>query len=149
MNSKANRVLALAVAALLLLAVVAVGLSTMRSDPDLPEDSPEAVVQAYLAAVYTGDTDEAATHLDPQGGCGARDLDDGYVADDSRVVLRSSTEDGDRATVQVEVVRDGGGPFGGNAWSDEETFRLRQDDAWVITGVPWPAYRCDSGEDER
>lgn len=149
MNSRANRVLGIAVAALLLLAVVAAVLSSLRSEPDLPAGSPEAAVQDYLAAVYAGDSDAAAEHLDPEGGCLASDLDQAWVDQESRAVLRDSREQGGGATVRIDLVRSGSGPFGSGEWTEEQTFRLRQvDGAWVITGTPWPTHVC-IGEEGR
>lgn len=150
MNSRANRVLAIAVVGLLLLAAAAVALSLSRSEPDLPAGSPEATVQAYLREVYSGDMEAALTHVDPGAGCATGDLEDGYLPQDSRVVLRETSTSGRTATVQVDVVRPESGPFAGTEWSDHQTFRLRQTgDDWLITGVPWPAYRCDESERDR
>lgn len=150
MNNRANRVLALAVVGLLLLAGAAVALSLNRSEPDLPAGSPEATVQSYLREVYAGDTEAALTHVDPDGGCRVTDLEDGYLPADSRVVLRETSTRGSTASVEVDVVRPESGPFAGTEWSDTQIFRLqRVGDAWLITGVPWPAYRCDENESDR
>lgn len=143
MGTRANRILAAAVAGLLVIAVVAVVVSATRPRAQFEEGSPEAAVQSYLEAVWAGDGQGALEHLEPDTGCTATDLEQGYVDDRARVVLRDSRRDGDTAVIEVELVRSGGGPFGGDEWSETETFRLVEGAAgWLITGSPWPAFGC-------
>ncbi|TQM96554.1 hypothetical protein FB476_1423 [Ornithinimicrobium humiphilum] len=143
MRNRAGLVLGLAVGVLVLLAVVAGVLSAARSGPSLPEGSPEAVVQAYVSAVVGDDADVAATHLDPEGRCSESDVR-GYGRTTARVVLRDVDIIGETATVDVEFVHGGSGPFGGDEWREEQTYELRRHDGtWVITGEPWPMYYCE------
>ncbi|OLT20654.1 hypothetical protein BJF81_05195 [Ornithinimicrobium sp. CNJ-824] len=124
MNGRAGKVLAIAVAALVLLAVVAGVVSATRPRTELPAGSPEATVQDYVTAVFSRDMDAAAAHLDPDGDCGVADLELAYVERDARVVLRDVDVDDDRATVRVDLVHTDSAPFGGSEWTQEETFRL-------------------------
>ena len=150
MDGRAGKVLAIAVAVLLLLAVVAGVVSATRPRTELPAGSPEAVVQDYVTAVYARDLDAAAGHLDPDGDCGVEDLELAYVERDARVVLRDVDVDGDRATVRADMVHTDSAPFGGSEWIQEEIFRLTDaGDGWVITGAPWPMYACDLPEGMR
>lgn len=147
MNSRAGKVLAVVVGVLVLLAVVAGVVSATRDRADLPPGSPEAVVQDYVAAVYDGDVDAAAAHLAADSGCTVEDLGQAFAEPATRVVLRDSRIDGDRATVRLDFVRGGDGPFQGE-WTQEEAFRLARSDGsadWAITGAPWPMYGCGEG----
>ena len=84
--------------------------------------------------------------LDPAGGCGEEDLEQAYASRDVRAVLRSTSTDAGGATVRVDLVQGGDGPFGGDGWTDEQTFELVRDgDRWLLTGTPWPLYSCDPG----
>lgn len=132
------------VLALVVLAVVAVLLLGSRDATDLPADSPEGVVQRYLAAFEEGDHDaawalfsaevqervpldeyrRAADGFGPYGDMGSR-----------RVLFDGAEIDGDEARVRltIEEFYDSG-PFGGG-----ETFRsardirlVREDGAWRI-----------------
>lgn len=145
MRNRAGVVLAAAVAVLVLLAVVAGVLSATRSSTELPAGSPEAAVQDYLTAVEQDDVDAAATHLDPDGGCTADDLENYGGGSTARVVLRDTEVAGDEAEVRVDIVTGGGGLFGGgDGFRDQQQFDLRRDgDRWVITGEPWPMFFCE------
>lgn len=143
MNRRAGTVLAIVVALLVLLAVVAGVVSATRSDPVLPEGSPEAAVQDYVSAVYEEDAEAAAEWLDPDGRCTVEDLEDARTDAGPRIVLREVDVDGDEATVDVDRVRGENGPFGGGEWTEDLTFELeRRGDRWVIVGEPWPMYGC-------
>lgn len=150
MDGRAGKVLAIAVAVLVLLAVVAGVLSATRPRAQLPEGSPEAVVQQYVTAVFEQDLDAAADHLDPDGDCDVEDLEMAYTERDARVVLRSTDVDGATATVRIDLVNADNAPFGGNEWTQEERFELTDlGDRWVITGEPWPVYSCRGPEGTR
>lgn len=142
-TSRANRVLAIALGVVVVVAVVAVIVSASR-DTTSPEDgTPAGVVQDYLSAVIEGDHEEAADLIAPESPCDITDLDRAYVPDDVRVVLRDTAVDGDTAQVQVEVVMSSDDLLGGSEYSEEHTFRLVSTDrGWLVTGVPWPAYDC-------
>ncbi|WP_156875741.1 hypothetical protein [Ornithinimicrobium pekingense] len=145
MRNRAGVVLAVAVGVLLLVAVVAAVLSATRPGPQLTEGSPEAAVRDYVAAVVEGDREAAAARLDPEGPCTEEDLRLVGEPSDGRIVLRDVELDGAEATVRVDVVHDGEGPFGAGEWRDELRFDLRRDgEHWVVTGEPWPMYGCQA-----
>lgn len=144
MSDRATRILLAAVAGLLLLAVVAAVLSVIRDDPEYAEGTPEATVQSYVVAAVAQDGEEAVRHLDPADGCTARHVEEGWINPASRVVLRDTEIRGDRATVRVDILTPSGDPFSPSEWSDRQTFDLRLvDGEWLISGTPWPAYRCE------
>ena len=143
--SRPNRILAIALGAIAVLAIVAAVVSAGRPAARLDPGTPEATVQAFVEAALAGRSDEAARWLDPAGECGAQDLDRArtYGMTAGRVVLVDSTVSGDSATVQVEVVLGSGGPFDSSEYREEHTYRLtRSGGAWLLTGVPWPLYDC-------
>lgn len=143
---RAGLVLGICVAVLVLIAVMAGVLAATRPGPQLPAGSPEAAVQDYLQRVQDHDLKGAAQLLDPAGGCGEEDLEQAYASRDVRAVLRSTSTDAGGATVRVDLVQGGDGPFGGDGWTDEQTFELVRDgDRWLLTGTPWPLYSCDPG----
>lgn len=143
---RAGLVLAVCVGVLVLLAVVAGVVAATRPGPQLPAGSPEATVQDYLQRVQDHDLEGAAQLLDPDGDCGEDDLELSSPTPEVRAVLRSTSTDADGARVRVDLVQGGDGPFGGDGWTDEQTFDLvRHADGWVLTGVPWPLYSCDPG----
>lgn len=147
MSSRAGTVLAVVVGVLVLLAVVAGVVSATRDREDLPAGSPEAVVQDYVAKIYDGDVDAAATRLAADSACTVEDLSDAYAEPAARVVLRDSSVEGRRATVRLDFVHGTDGPFQ-SEWTQEETFRLVREDGsagWAITGVPWPMPGCGAG----
>lgn len=145
MSDRATRILLVALAGLLLLAAVAAVLSVTRSGPEYAEGSPEAVAQAYLVAAVAKDGQEAARHLGPDSGCTAEHIEDGWVSSRDRIVLRGADVDGDRATVQVDIVTPSSGPFDASEWTNRrELDLLRIDGEWLITGTPWPAFGCDA-----
>lgn len=142
-TSRANRVLAIVLGVVLVVAVVAVIVSASRDTVPHADGTPAGVVHAYLSAVIEGDDDEAADLLAPESPCDVTDLDRAYVGDDLRVVLRDTDIDGDTAQVEVEVVTSSDDLLGGSEYAEEHTFRLtRSDRGWLVTGVPWPAYDC-------
>lgn len=143
MSDRASRILLAAVAGLLLLAAVAAVLSLNRDRPEYAEGSPEAVVQSWVVSAVAKDGDEAVRHLDPGTGCTARHVEEAWVRPGSRVVLRGTEVDGDRATVRVDVVSPTGDPFSPSEWTNNVTLELvRVDGQWLVTGDPWPVYVC-------
>lgn len=144
MNRRAGMILAVAVGLLVLLAVVAGVLSATRDGADLPDGSPEAVVQDYLALVGDRDFDAALELLEPGTSCTVEDLSTANTSLGSRVVLKDTRVDGDRATVWIDIVRGTDGPFG-SEWTSEEIFRLTRtaDGGWSISDTPWPMHRCE------
>lgn len=140
---KPERILAIVVAAIVVIASVAAVVASQRDEPTYDPATPEGVVQSYLRAVIDGDEDEALAHLDPTAGCDWDDADT-FGIDVSRAVLLASDVEGDEARVEVELVFEaGGGPFDPYEYSQEETFRLVQGEAgWLITDEPWPFFFC-------
>lgn len=157
MDSRATRILAAVVGALVLLAVVAAVVASTRQPAEQPEGSPERAVQDYVRAIYDGDTDVALDLLSPDTGCEVTDLDEGYVDRDVRVVLGEAkvdgggsgidAPDGSTARVTIDLVNGDDGPIQVDEWREEQILHLeRIDGTWRLTGVPWPAYRCDGSE---
>ena len=74
MDTKATKGLAIGVAVLVVLAVGAAVLASLRPAPELPAGSPEARVRDYVTALYERDPGRAVGHLDPDGPCVEGDL---------------------------------------------------------------------------
>jgi hypothetical protein len=137
-----NRVLAIVVSGLVVVAVVAAVLAATRSSTTVAPGTPQAAVQGYLEAVLDGDADRAAGFLAPGSECTAADLDRAGVPDSTRVTLVSSTTDGSTARVKVQVSFGSGGPFD-DGRSETQTFRLEQSAGqWRLSGIPWPLFDC-------
>ena len=140
-----NRVLAIFVGAVVLLAILAGVVVANRATPDLNPGTPEGVVQEYLKAVFAGDYPAAAGLLSPSSGCGASDLAAGYVPASARIVLDHSAVNGDHAVVTVNVTEGtGGGPFDSGYSHTERITVQREGGAWKITGLPWLLPSCVS-----
>lgn len=147
MTSRPNRVLAIVVGGIAVIAVVAGVLAATRPVATYDRSTPEGVVQAYLEAVVGGDHQEAAGFLAKDSGCTVEDLDRAQTPDGVRVVLRDSEVRGDTAQVKVDVVLSTGGPLDSSEFAEEHTFRLtRTPGSWRITGEPWPMYECGRGK---
>ena len=143
MTRHPNRILALVLGVVVVVAAVAVLVAANREPQTYDHGTPQGVVQAYLEAVVAGDHAEAAGYLAPGGSCGIEDLDQSSVPEGIRVVLRDTEVDGDRAQVEVDVVTSSGDLFGGSERSERHTFRLgRSGQDWLVQGVPWPMYDC-------
>jgi hypothetical protein len=143
--SRANRILAIALAVIVALAVVAALISRTQSASELPPGSPEATVQVYVDAALAGRYDEAARLLEPGSDCDVADLNRlaGMGPQTTRVVLVDSSVEGSTATVRVKLVYASGNPFDTSEFSDTQTYRLkRSGSAWVLTEVPWPLFEC-------
>ena len=139
-----NRVLAIFVGAVVVLAVVAGVVVAHRTAPVLDQHTPEGVVQAYLKAVIAGDYRDAAGLLSPSSGCGVSDLAAANAPGSARVVLDHTAVDGDHAVVTVDVTEGSGDdPFGSSGASHTERITLqREGGAWKITGSPWLLSSC-------
>lgn len=142
-TTQPNRVL-LVVAALVAVAAVVTGvLLATRHEPRYDRGTPAGVVQAYVSAVIDGDSQEAADLLAPDSPCDLTDLDRAHAPDDVRVVLRATEVRGGTARVEVEMATSSGDLLGGSEQAERHTFQLtRPDQAWLITGMPWPMYEC-------
>lgn len=143
MGGRPNRILAIVVGAMVVLAAAVVVLSANRSTAEYDAGSPEGTVQAYLRAVTTGDYAEAATLLDPAGDCDVEDLDRAGTPGSARAYLVGSETEGATATVNVEVTMSSGGPFDTES-AETHLYRLtRSGGDWLLTGTPWPLYFCE------
>lgn len=143
MISRPNRILAIVVGLIAVVAVVTGVLSATRTVTEYDRGTPEGAVQAYLSAVIDADNPEAVEFLGDESPCTVVDLDQAYLPDGVRVVLRDTEVDGDSARVEVDVMTSGG-PFGGSEFTESVTFSLnRAGGHWLITGTPWPMYMCN------
>lgn len=144
MASRANRVLLLVVGVILAVSIVAAVVAANRAPATLDPQSPEGVVQAYLAALARNDLSTAAGLIDESSPCELGDLASTYVPSSIRVVLVDSAISGSGAIVTVEVTETGdSGPFGSGGYTHTERLVLTErDDGWRLGGVPWPLYDC-------
>lgn len=142
-----NRVLAIVVGCIALVAMVAAVLAVTRPEPEFDPTTPEGTVQGYLRAVFDQDEDLALGYLEGNTECDRNDFGGVVTSDSARVVLRGTQVDGDEATVEVEIAYTGGqGPFDTYEWSEDQTFELeREGGRWVLVGEPWPLYFCREG----
>jgi hypothetical protein len=133
------------VGGLLLVAVAVVVFVSTRPAATWDSRTPEATVQAFLAAVQDARADDAGRLLDSQGRCDVDDLDQAAMPDLARVDLVESVVDGDSARVVVQVVFSTGGPLDSPA-TEKHAYRLsRSGDGWLLVGTPWPLYSCGGG----
>lgn len=141
-----NRILALLVGAVVLLAVLAGVVTGRRTPPDLDPHTPAGVVQEYLKAVIIGNYPAAARLLSPSSGCIASDLASAYAPGSAQIVLDHTAVNGDHAVVTVDVTegsRDD--PFGSSGFSHTERITVQRDGGvWKITGSPWLLPSCGS-----
>lgn len=146
MTTRPSRVLAIVVGVLVLVSVLVAVLVSNRSATSYDLDTPEGVVQEYVAAVLDGDAQRATDLLSEDSPCGLADLDASYPPTYDRVVLLDVDVDGDTAGVTVEATT-AEGPFGAFDYSERHTFRLERSGAdWRITGRPWPMFECFQGD---
>lgn len=143
MASHPNRVLAIVIGAIAVIAVVAAVFSATRPVTEYDRATPEGTVQEYVSAVVEGDHQRAFELLATDSACSVEELDRAHRPYDVRVVLRDTQADGDTARVQVDVVMSTGGPFDSSEYAEGHTFRLtRAGNDWLITGEPWPMFAC-------
>ena len=143
MTSRANLVLAIALGLVAVVAVVGGVVSATSSVTEYDRSTPEGVVQAYLGALIDGDVDAAAEYLAEDSDCSVTDLEEAYLSDEIRVVLRETEIESDTARVQVDVAWSWGGLFAGSERFEKHTLRLsRTGESWRLTGSPWPTYDC-------
>lgn len=143
---KPDRILLALIGVVALLVVVALAVVFSRGGPPpLDPASAAGVVQRYSAAVIDGDTETADGYLtdNARSVCGG-----GYYSGEpepSRVVLVSTTERNDSATVRVSIVHSAqDGPFGPSEYETEDSFRLSKvDGKWLIDQAPYPLQACD------
>ncbi|MDJ0458724.1 hypothetical protein PUN71_016085 [Arthrobacter sp. NQ7] len=140
-----DRILLALVGVVVVLVVVALAVVFSRGEPaPLDEASPAGVVQRYSRAVIDDDVPAAESFLTE----GARSRCSGsYYGEPrpARVVLVSTTERTDSATVRVSIVHaaQGGGPFGPSEYETEDAFMLlKVNGRWMIDQPPYPLLAC-------
>ncbi|MEV4990858.1 hypothetical protein [Pseudarthrobacter sp. LMD1-1-1.1] len=139
-----DRILLALVGVVVLLVVVALAVVFTRGEPaPLDEASPAGVVQRYSKAVIDGDSTTAQSYLTEGAKSRCRGA---YVSEPApaRVVLVSTTERTDSATVKVSIVRSSqGGPFGPSEYEMEDAFSLlKVNGKWLIDQPPYPLVDC-------
>lgn len=141
---KRDPILIVIVSAIALLVIVALAVVFSRGEPKvLDEATPAGVVQRYSTAVIDGDTPTADSYLTEA----ARQRCSGYFGTPraTRVVLISTTEQTDSATVKVSIVHSSpeSGPFGPSEYAMEGAFSLvKSDGKWKVDRVPEPLLSC-------
>lgn len=145
MTSRPNLVLAVVAGLVVILAVVVAIVSTTREAPRLDRTTPAGVVQLYIRALHQGHLEEATEYLDPNLGCTADNLASRYLAESLQLRVDRETIHGTTATVRLEIEENQSRDLLDGGWSHIETFELIEDaDSWLITGSPWPVYRCEA-----
>ena len=140
-EKRANRVLGIVVAAIVVVALIAV-FAMKEPTAELDKGSPEGVVQQYLGSVTDGDFSQAMAYLASDSKCTIEDFDRAYIQDSVRISLSDTTSTATSAKVSVTIETSNGDPFGGS-YAETQTFRLvKEDSGWKITGIPWPTYEC-------
>ncbi len=134
--------------------VVAVALSIVAivaggDEQEFAAGTPEGTVQRYLRAVIDGDASAARGYLsaDLIDRCDEQRLRDAYRRSsdrDLRATLRGTTVVDDLTEVRIRITEfRGNPPFGGDDYSHDESFALRQEgEEWRIVLPPWPLYSC-------
>lgn len=142
MSARPNTVLAVVAGLVVTLAVVAAVVSGARERPELDPTTPEGTVQLFLTAIFDGDQDAAADHLDP--GLGCEPPFEAYLPPGARIDVVSTSTEGDEARVVVDVVERTGGLVP-DEWTHRQAYDLTADgDGWLLTGDPWPVF-CEKG----
>ncbi|WP_457946602.1 hypothetical protein ACTAQI_13755 [Pseudarthrobacter sp. alpha12b] len=144
---KPDRILLALVGVVVLLVAVALAVVFTRGEPaPLDEASPAGVVQRYSKAVIDGDSTTARSYLTAEAKSRCRGA---YYGEPSpaRVVLVSTTERTESATVVVSIVRSSqGGPFGPSEYEMEDSFSLlKVNGTWMIDQPPYPLMACTNG----
>lgn len=143
---RSDRILLTLVGVVVLLVVVALAVVFTRGEPaPLDAASPAGVVQRYSKAVVDGDVSTAESFLTS----GARSRCYGSSFGEprpTRVVLVSTTERTDSATVKVSIVQSSrGGPFGPSEYEMEDAFSLlKVNGKWLIDQAPYPLTACSA-----
>lgn len=141
-----DRVLLGIVAAIAVLVVVALAVVFLRGEPQpLDESSPAGVVQRYSRAVIDADTAAADAYLTDTARSRCANFYGSAQA--SRVVLISTTDRGDTATVKVSVVHSASdGPFGPSEYAEEAVIGLvKEAGKWMINDLPYSLQTCAGG----
>ncbi|GGI01891.1 hypothetical protein GCM10007170_42370 [Arthrobacter liuii] len=141
---KPDRILLALVGVVVLLVVVALAVVFTRGEPaPLDAASPAGVVQQYSKAVIDGDLPTAESFLTEgaKGRCRGAYTGEPRPA---RIVLITTTERSDSATVRVSIVQSSrGGPFGPSEYQIEDAFSLlKVNGKWMIDQAPYPLMAC-------
>lgn len=134
--------LAAGAVALIVLALVTLGLSEHRQPALAPASTPEGVVQRFFDATYRGDYAAAYAMLSPatrrERSLAEFQAQMRYQRE-SEMHVDAVAAHGDTATVTVTVTHySPGGLFGGGEWSTQYDLLLeREGDTWRIVGEPF------------
>jgi len=141
---KPDRIILVLLGIIGVLVVVALAVVFSRGAPEpLDEASPAGVVQRYSTAVIDGDVSTAETYLTDSARTACRGSFTGEPRP-TRVVLVSTSERDQSATVKVSIVNSSqGGPFGPSEYEMEDVFTLvKADGSWKISQAPYPLAAC-------
>lgn len=120
-----------------------------RDPASFDSNSPEAVVQEYVNAVFDHDATRAHALLsdDIAAHCPERDLRAAWIPEEARVVLVDTTTTDDMARIQVQISEsDNGLGLPVAEYTHDVTVVLTQfEEGWRISEPPWPIEYCDGG----
>lgn len=141
---KPERVLAVVIGVVVLVAVVAGIVAATRPSNEFQPGTPEAAVQGFVQALIDGDASEAADFLASASDCDVGDVERARGLDPARVLLQNAETENGTVRVTVDVVTgSGGGPFDLEEYSQSHTYVLVQEgEEWRITNEPWPLFSC-------
>lgn len=129
--------------ALLVALVAAAALLASRPAPTFDPSTPEGTVQAFLQAVFDGETETASAYLAPD--LDARCLDDRYRDPDTSVRANLVSTEANDGTAEVAIrltFTRPEPPFGGSEYSEDVVYRLGSHSGrWLIESAGWP-YSC-------
>ncbi len=148
-NGKSSRKVLIGIAALAVVLIAAAIVLALQPPAEFDPATPEGTAQGYFRGVLDHDADLALGYLsdDLVSRCDPGEIRDNFrnaIADDVRVVIVSSSVDGDRARVEVAITETRGRDL---VFSDshrfEETLVMdRHGNRWVIAEQPWPIHYC-------
>ncbi len=139
----------IAIGAVIVLAVASIALLGGRNVAEYAPGSPEAAAQAYVQALFDGDSDAAYAMLSPelQRHCRALETDLGWTDSSAAVFENVRTRAG---RVTIDVVLTGTGFEPGRLPIDQidqheidsQLSIEKSDGEWRIVAGDWPLYRC-------
>jgi hypothetical protein len=119
--------------------VVLVVIGLNREPEELDPDTPEGTVQAYIAALTSGEFDAAASNWSDRG-CVPESLEPTGGAPDIAATLVRVERGDDQATVVIGIIDNTADPVNG-IYEYQEWFNLaREDGSWKILQPSWPYY---------
>jgi hypothetical protein len=120
--------------------VVLVVIGLNREPEELDPDTPEGTVQAYVAALTSGDFDAAASYWSDQGCVPEFPEPTGGAPDIAATLVRVERGGDDQATVVIGITDNTADPVNG-IYEYQEWFNLaREDGSWKILQPSWPYY---------